>query len=174
MRRFGIYFSSFENRIVEQESGDAPYGYWWQPAINRISDSLCGSHQRDQLRPAVPVPRTAPQRQRLQPGHIPSIGRSSCPSAVRRAFFHVNRLPYAEHYNFSFQRQFGSATILSVSYVGTQGHRLLATVEATPPIRLCAMSLSRQVVVLTTRMPVRLPTPPANRFTPSARPSMRS
>jgi len=37
-----------------------------------------------------------------------------------------NRLPYAESYNFSLQRQFGAATLLSMSYVGTQGHRLLS------------------------------------------------
>ena len=49
----------------------------------------------------------------------------SFPLSSSPAFFHDNRLPYAEHYNFSLQRQFGSATIISVSYVGTQAHRLL-------------------------------------------------
>ena len=37
-----------------------------------------------------------------------------------------NRVPYAEHYNFSIERQFGAATLVSVSYVGTQGHRLIS------------------------------------------------
>jgi hypothetical protein len=57
------------------------------------------------------------------------------------AFFHGNRLPYAEDYNFSLERQFGSATILSVSYVGTQGHRLLGTVEANPSSPALCFSL---------------------------------
>ena len=48
------------------------------------------------------------------------------------AFEHTNVTPYAEHYEFSLQRQFGSNTVLSVSYVGTQAHHLLTSVEANP------------------------------------------
>src|SRR5581483_4946336 len=33
-----------------------------------------------------------------------------------------NKLPYAEHYNFSIQRQLSGATVLTLAYVGTQGH----------------------------------------------------
>ena len=59
------------------------------------------------------------------------------------AFFHTNRLPYAEHYNFTFERQFGTATVLSLSYVGTQGHRLLATVEANTGNPALCLSVSQ-------------------------------
>jgi len=58
-------------------------------------------------------------------------------------FFKDNRLPYAEHYNLSLQRQFGSATILSVSFVGTQGHRLLATMEANTGNPALCLSVSQ-------------------------------
>jgi hypothetical protein len=47
-------------------------------------------------------------------------------------FNHKNVSPYGEHYELSIQRQFGSNTVLSVSYVGTQGHKLLTSIESNP------------------------------------------
>ena len=41
-----------------------------------------------------------------------------------------NRVPYAEDYELSIERQFSKGTLLTVSYVGTQGHRLLSTLES--------------------------------------------
>jgi hypothetical protein len=43
-----------------------------------------------------------------------------------------NRLPYAEHYNFSIQRELTRATVLTLAYVGTQGHRLISQYDANP------------------------------------------
>ena len=43
-----------------------------------------------------------------------------------------NRLPYAEHFNFSIQRELSKSTVLTLSYVGTEGHRLIAQTEANP------------------------------------------
>src|SRR4029077_19525374 len=52
------------------------------------------------------------------------------PISSSPGFWYKNRVPYAEHYSLSIQRQFGTASVLSVSYVGTQGHRLLSDLEA--------------------------------------------
>jgi hypothetical protein len=41
-----------------------------------------------------------------------------------------NKLPYAEDYEFSIQREITKNTLLTVSYVGTQAHRLLSTLES--------------------------------------------
>ncbi len=43
-----------------------------------------------------------------------------------------NSLPYAEHFNFSIQRELSRSTVLTLSYVGTEGHRLIAQTEANP------------------------------------------
>jgi len=48
------------------------------------------------------------------------------------SFDHRNKLPYSEHYEFSIQRQIGSNTVVTASYVGNQGHRLVSGVEANP------------------------------------------
>ena len=44
----------------------------------------------------------------------------------------TNRIPYTEEYMLSLERGFGANTVLSVNYVGTQGHRLLVLEEANP------------------------------------------
>jgi len=139
---FGVYFSSFENRIVEQESGDAPYGYWWSPGVlpEFTTPFVIRPTGVDQVqRFPVPVPplNVSPTNPDTSINWAQFMPLGSSP-----AFFHDNRLPYAEHYNISFQRQFGSATILSASFVGTQGHRLLATMQANPANPTLCASLS--------------------------------
>ena len=138
---FGVYFSSFENRIVEQESGDAPFGYWWQPSTlpEFTTPFVIRTTGVDQIqRFPVPVPplNASPSNPDNSLNWAQFLPLGSSPG-----FFHDNRLPYAEHYNFSFQRQFGPATILSLSYVGTQAHRLLATMEANPANPALCLSL---------------------------------
>src|SRR5207253_3852776 len=43
-----------------------------------------------------------------------------------------NRMPYAEHYNFSIQRELSKSTVLTLAYVGTQGHKLISQHDADP------------------------------------------
>ena len=44
------------------------------------------------------------------------------------AYNNRNKVPYSEQWNLSIERQFKSNTLLSLSYVGNQGHHLLAIV----------------------------------------------
>jgi hypothetical protein len=138
---WGVYFTSFENRILEQESGDAPYGYWWGPSYlpdftNPYVVRTSGVNEGQRF--PVPVP---PLNISVNNPDTSLNWAQFEPLGSSPAFFHDNRLPYAEDYNFSLERQFGSATLLSVSYVGTQSHRLLATVEANPSNPALCMSL---------------------------------
>src|SRR5208283_232300 len=55
----------------------------------------------------------------------------------------TNRIPYVEEYMLSLQRQLGANTVLSASYVGAQGHRLLVMVEANPGNPALCLSLSQ-------------------------------
>src|SRR5205807_3477872 len=43
-----------------------------------------------------------------------------------------NKLPYGEHYNFSIQRELSSNMVMTLAYVGTEGHKLFAQYEANP------------------------------------------
>ena len=54
------------------------------------------------------------------------------PIAVSPAYKVDNVMPYTEHYNFNIQRQIGSTTVLTLAYVGSQGHHLLANLPFNP------------------------------------------
>jgi hypothetical protein len=54
-----------------------------------------------------------------------------------------NRTPYAEDYHLTIQRQFGPETVLSVGYVGTQGHALMDAFESNPGNSQLCLSLSK-------------------------------
>jgi hypothetical protein len=43
-----------------------------------------------------------------------------------------NKLPYAEHFNLSIQRELSKSTVLTIAYVGTEGHRLITQNDANP------------------------------------------
>jgi hypothetical protein len=47
-------------------------------------------------------------------------------------FDHRNRVPYINSYMFSMQRQITPRALMTVSYVGNQGHRILTVVSANP------------------------------------------
>lgn len=55
----------------------------------------------------------------------------------------TNRIPYAEEYTLSVERQFGSSTLVSASYIGTQAHHLLVLQEANPGDPALCLSLSQ-------------------------------
>jgi hypothetical protein len=55
-----------------------------------------------------------------------------------------NKLPYAEHFNFSIQRELSRSTVLTLSYVGTAGHRLIAQTEANPGDAVLCEQLTAQ------------------------------
>jgi len=57
------------------------------------------------------------------------------------AFNNKNKSPYAENYELSIQRQITSSDLLTVSYVGTQGHHLLLALSANPGSPALCMQL---------------------------------
>jgi Carboxypeptidase regulatory-like domain len=63
------------------------------------------------------------------------------PLAADPFFYYRNRVPYTDSYMFSLQRQLTSSTLLTVSYVGNQGHRILALVSANPGDPALCLSL---------------------------------
>jgi hypothetical protein len=125
---FGLYYSAFEDLTGFQEIGDAPFGLFWfqsgsffqAPFMDRGDGSAV---QRFPFTfPPVPVKQPDPNFNWAQVEPISSS----------LAFEHTNKLPYSEHYELSIERQFGSNTVVSVSYVGNQAHRLLTSIEANP------------------------------------------
>jgi TonB dependent receptor len=135
---WGIFYSTFEGATDFNEIGDAPFGnYTTQnestfaaPFTNRGSGSSITNFfpvTQPPLYFSAKHPASGPPFDTL-PDFFSAFGTiSSSP-----AFYNKNRLPYAEEYELSIEHQITRADLLTVSYVGTQAHRLLASESANP------------------------------------------
>jgi hypothetical protein len=68
---------------------------------------------------------------------------SVIPIAAEPYFYYRNSVPYTENYMLSIQRQITPSLLLTTSYVGNQGHHLLAVVSTNPSDQALCLSLSQ-------------------------------
>ena len=130
----GLYYTSVEDLSQFLEVGDPPYGLYYgssnpplleAPYTVRSTGGLVSGWPRFPFNfPPTNVSPSNPDTTFNWAGVEPiSYGFS---------FNHQNKLPYSEHYEFSLQRQIGSDTVITASYVGNEGHRLVTSIEANP------------------------------------------
>ena len=136
---YGIYYTSIEDLNLFYEVGDAPFGLYWvspnptmfdQPFQTRAD----GSSQTQRFPFTFPMPGD-PANKTLDYSRY-------LPLSFSPGFDIHNRLPYAEHYNLSIQRELSKSTVLTLAYVGTQGHRLIAQYDANPGNQALCLTLS--------------------------------
>jgi hypothetical protein len=140
---YGIYYTSVEDLNLFYEVADAPFGLYWsspspvlfeEPFRNRLDGGTDGNGQRFPF--TVPIP-GSPSNKTLDFSVYE-------PMSYFPGYDIHNRLPYAEHFNFSFQRELSKSTVLTLSYVGTEGHRLISQSEANPGNAAYCMQLTAQ------------------------------
>ncbi len=128
---YGLYYTSVEDLNLFYEVGDAPFGLYWtspgsvdfsEPYRNRQDGGTDGEGQRFPF--TTPIP-GSPANQTLSFAVYE-------PLSYFPGYDVHNSLPYAEHFNFSIQRELSKSTVLTLSYVGTEGHRLISQTEANP------------------------------------------
>ena len=135
---YTLSYAAFEGATDFNEIGDAPFGdYTGQaettfaaPFINRASGSVSQNIFPVALPPkhfSASHPGSGPPYDTQAEFYTAFGGIGSSP-----AFYNGNRLPYAENYELSLQRQLTGRDLLTVSYVGTEGHRLLSSRSANP------------------------------------------
>jgi hypothetical protein len=140
---WGKFYSTFEGATNFNEIGDAPFGYYYgspappefaNPFISRGNGTNYG-----QRFPAPPPPyNSSPQNPDTSINWANFLPIGSSP-----AFYYKNVLPYAEDYELAIDRQLPSGMLLTVAYVGTQGHHLLSGEEANPGNPALCLSLSQ-------------------------------
>jgi hypothetical protein len=138
---WGMFYSTFEGATNFNEIGDAPFGYYYgspappefaNPFISRGNGTNYG-----QRFPAPPPPyNSSPQNPDTSVNWSNFLPIGSSP-----AFYYKNVLPYAEDYELAIDRQLPSGMLLTVAYVGTQGHHLLSGEEANPGNPALCLSL---------------------------------
>ncbi len=133
---FGIYFTSVEDLSQFLEVGDPPYGIYWGSVAPPVFESPFLSRNNGQVETVSggnPFPFVFPPPNVSAKNPDPNFPWQNVePISYGWVFYPKNRLPYSEHYELSVQRQFGSNTVLTTSFIGNQGHRLITALEANP------------------------------------------
>jgi outer membrane receptor protein involved in Fe transport len=129
---YGVFFTSLEGATNFNEIGDAPFGFFYASPVppsfaTPFADRGTGTSEQQRF-PVVFPPLNVSVK---NPDNNVNWTLFT-PIASSPGFFFKSRLPYAEDYELSIQRQFTANTLMTVSYVGTQGHRLLSTLESNP------------------------------------------
>ena len=115
---YGIYYTSVEDLNLFYEVGDAPFGLYWVSQNPPMFDlpfqtRLDGSSQTQRFPFTFPKPGSAANKTLDYSIYLPI--------SFSPGYDIHNRMPYAEHYNFSIQRDLSKSTVLTLAYVGTQG-----------------------------------------------------
>src|SRR5271165_6885533 len=121
---YGIFYNPIEQLVLEQFSAEPPFG-----GSSSISSPLFQTPYVDQ-NGAV---HANPFNGILNPPRGTPIDWSNFQSSVYFGQFPANlRMQYSDQYNLTVKRQLGSDIMVQVGYVGSQGHRLLASYELNP------------------------------------------
>src|SRR5215469_15569794 len=124
---FGMYYTSIEDLNLFYEVADAPFGLYWSTPLGVMFDEpfrirTTGESIGQRFPFTAPIP-GAPSNKDLSFAPYE-------PFAAFPGYGIHNVLPYGEHFNLSIQREIAKATVLTVAYVGTEGHHLITQNEA--------------------------------------------
>ena len=126
---YGIYYTSIEDLNLFYEVGDAPFGLYWSSSVPVLMDEPWvdrqdGTSIGQRFPFTFPVPGSAADKTLNYAQYEPIT--------YSPGYSIHNRLPYAEHMNLSIQRELSNSTVLTLAYVGTQGHKLISQYDANP------------------------------------------
>jgi hypothetical protein len=116
---YGVYYLGAADKGNFGIIGDAPWGLYWaspqptefaSPYITRATGVSQGQH----------FPFTFPSGN----GPFPNFTFGSLMPLYVPGYYNKNKTQMAEHYNLSIQRQLDKSTVLTIAYVGTQGHHI--------------------------------------------------
>jgi len=121
---FGIFYNPIEQLVLEQFSAEPPFG-----GSTSISNDLFNTPFVTQSGSVIPNPFNGI----LNPPRGQPVDWSTFrPILLYGQFPPVLRSQYAEQYNLTIQRQLPGDILFQIGYVGSQGHRLLATYDLNP------------------------------------------
>lgn len=122
---FGTYYTAIEDLTLFYEVGDAPFGLYFPiPGATYLEEPY--KSRTGPPDPGQRFPFTIPK-----PGAT-GIWPQFQPISGSPGFETNNVLPYVEHINFTVQRELPHSAILSIGYVGTRGHHLIAQYSFNP------------------------------------------
>lgn len=139
---FGRYFTSIEGLTIAYPTGNPPYGLTYNSSeppefASPFTGALTGTQYVQQFPVATPPYNVSPNN----PYYADWSRYTPINGAI--SYFHKNRTPYSMNFNFTIERQIGSQTLFSASYIGTLGRHLLTVDSANPGVAATCLSLSQ-------------------------------
>jgi hypothetical protein len=145
---WGLFYTSNEGATDFNQIGDAPFGNYTGQFGSSYAAPFTNRSSGNSITNFFPVPPPLKGFSQQNPASGPpyetlaqffsafgTIGSSP-------AMYSKNQVPYAENYELSVQRQLTSSDLLTVSYVGTQAHKLLSSESANPGNPALCLSLA--------------------------------
>ncbi len=140
---FGIYYEAIEALTLGILAGNAPFGITYtSPAPPLFATPFINASTGQFVGQPFPVALATGSASSSKPNGSVNWSQFE-PIAGIPGYAATNRIPYVEEYMLSIERQLGPNTVLSVGYVGNQGHRLLVMIEANPGNPGLCLSLSQ-------------------------------
>jgi hypothetical protein len=138
---YGLYYTSVEDLNLFYEVADAPFGLYWTSPTSVMFDEpfrvrATGASLGQRFPFTAPIPGD-PANQTLDFSVYE-------PMNFFPGYDIHNKLPYAEHFNLSVERELSKNTVLTLAYVGTEGHRLITQFDANPGNAALCMQLNAQ------------------------------
>jgi len=143
---YGMFYTAFPGLSAGVMYGVPPFGYNYltpqpplfaTPFVNAADGGLNTN----------PFPLTFPPHNVSAKNPDTQSFANVIPISADVSFYYRNAVPYTENYMFSFERQITARTLLTMSYVGNQGHHILAVVSNNPSNQALCLSLSQRGAV---------------------------
>jgi len=139
---YGIFYAAFPGLSAGVMYGVPPFGYnYLSPEPALFATPFVNAADGGQN--ANPFPLTFPPHNVSAKNPDTQGFASVIPISADVSFYYRNAVPYTENYMFSFERQITNGTLLTVSYVGNQGHHILAVVSNNPSNQALCLSLNQ-------------------------------
>src|SRR3984885_12296013 len=138
---YGIFYSSIEDATGFVEVGDAPYGNYYSVSSTELAtpfvDRPSGVGAGQKFPFVFPPTNVSPKN----PDTTFDWG-AATPIGGSDYYYYKNKMPYVQEWELSLQPHLGTATVLSVNYVGTVGRQLLTFEESNPGNQALCLQLS--------------------------------
>ncbi len=140
---FGMYYTAIEALSIGILAANAPFGISYSsPAPPLFATPFITASTGQNLGQPFPVGLVTQKASSSNPNSNVNWSQYE-PITGIPGYSATNRIPYVEEYMLSIERQLGRNMVLSASYVGNQGHRLLVLIEANPGNPALCLSLSQ-------------------------------
>jgi len=141
---YGIFYTAFPGLSAGVMYGVPPFGYnYLSPSPPLFATPFINAG--DGVQNTDPFPFDFPPHNvSVQHPYTGFNFSSVIPISADPYWDYRNVVPYTENYMFSIQRQIASSALVTVSYVGNEGHHLIVTDQTNPGSPVLCLSLSQQ------------------------------